>query len=191
MSRTPAPPLEARARDGHWLAFPVSPAPYHARLALLYRDAYFDYRGVGLFVSDLELAGDEMLAAASSEDERLAIGRALLQACIEAMEHADDSGDDLGSHFREREAQYLETVRPYLARPRILRDLLELVAWEDYGLFDRVHAFLGELPEAEADLAVRELAEILHELRAAQLDGPLATATRLRARVLARGSDGR
>jgi hypothetical protein len=43
MERTPRKMLEARARDGGWGAFPVSPAPYFARLDACYRGGYFDY----------------------------------------------------------------------------------------------------------------------------------------------------
>lgn len=131
MMRTPRNLLEARAREGNWAAFPVSPAPYFERLHAVYRGGYYDYRGVGAVVLLLELDGDTLLAAARSDDERLAIRRAMLGASIEAMPHLDDSGDDLGQHFRDAERAYLDMVRPYLERPGILRDLLELAAWED------------------------------------------------------------
>ena len=184
MEQTPRKMLEARARGGNWEAFSVSPRPYFARLEALYRGGYFDYRGVGLVVLQLEIEGDRMLMLATSDDERLAVGRAILGACIDAMAHIDDSGCDLGEHFREREQQYLDAVRPYVERPGILRDLLELSIWEDYGLFHHVHAFLGQLSEAAADVAVRELARIIGELREAGLDYRLGRARRLRALVL-------
>lgn len=135
-------------------------------------------------VLQLELEGDRLLRTATSDDERFAVRRALLGACIEAMAHVDDSGCILGEHFRERERQCLDAVQPYVERPGILRDLLELAVWEDYGLFQHVHGFLGQLPEAAADLAVRELARVLGELREAELDYQLGKARRLRALVL-------
>jgi hypothetical protein len=184
MNRTPRLLLAARAREGNWEAFPVSPRPYFARLDALYRGGYFDYRGVGLVVLELEIEGDRMLMSATSHDERLAVRRAILGACIEAMAHADDSGCDLGEHFREREQQYLDAVRPYVDRLGILRDLLELSTWEDYGLFHHVHAFLGQLSETAADVAIRELARSIGELREAGLDYQLGRARRLRALVL-------
>lgn len=184
MERTPRKMLEVRAREGNWQAFSVSPRPYFARLDALYRGGYFDYRGVGLVVLQLENEGERMLMLATSDDERLAVRRAILGACIEAMAHVDDSGCDLGEHFREREQQYLDAVRPYVERPGILRDLLELSTWEDYGLFHHLHAFLGQLSEAAADVAVRELARIIGDLREAGLDYQLGRAWRLRALVL-------
>lgn len=48
MTRTPRNVLEARASEGNWAAFPVSPAPYFARLRAIYQHGYADYRGVGL-----------------------------------------------------------------------------------------------------------------------------------------------
>lgn len=184
MERTPRKMVEARAREGNWEAFSVSPRPYYARLDALYRGGYFDYRGVGLVVLQLEIEGDRMLMSATSDGERLAVRRAILGACIEAMAHVDDSGCDLGEHFREREQQYLDAVRPYVERSGILRDLLELVVGEDYGLFHHVHAFLGELCEAAADVAIRELARIIGDLREAGLDYQLGRARRLRSLVL-------
>jgi hypothetical protein len=184
MERTPRKMLEARAREGNWQAFSVSPRPFFARLDALYRGGYFDYRGVGLVVLQLEIEGDRMLMAAASDDERLAIRRAILGACIEAMAHVDHSGCDLGEHFRGREQQYLDAVPPYVERPGILRDLLELATWEDYGLFHHVHVFLGQLSEAAADVAIRELARIIGELREAGLDYQLGRARRLRSFVL-------
>lgn len=184
MERTPRKMLEDRAREGNWEAFAVSPRPFFARLDALYRGGYFDYRGVGLVVLQLEIEGDRMLMLATSDGERLAVRRAILGACIEAMAHVDDSGCDLGEHFREREQQYLDAVRPYVERPGILRDLLELSTWEDYGLFHHVHAFLGQLSEAAADVAVRELARIIGDLREAGLDYQLGKARRLRVFVL-------
>jgi hypothetical protein len=184
MLRTPRNLLEARAREGNWPSFPVSPGPYLARLRAIYRGGYFDYRGVGLVVLQLDIEGDRSLAAAASDDERLAIRRAVLGACIEAMAQVDDSGDHLGQHFREQEDAYLTQVLAYIERPGILRDLLELATWEDYGLFRELDAFLKRLAEPAADLAVRELARILSELRGADLEYQHGKARRLRKLVL-------
>ncbi|WP_437320778.1 hypothetical protein [Sorangium sp. So ce385] len=67
----------------------------------------------------------------------------------------------------------------------ILRDLLELAVWEDYGVLRGVRGFLGALQEEHADLAVRELAAILSELRRERLDYQVARAVMLRRAVLA------
>lgn len=184
MLRTPRNLLETRARDGTWTGFPVSPSPYFVRLQAIYRGGYFDYRGVGLVVLQLDLEGNHMLAAASSDDERLAIRRAILGACVEAMAHVDDSGDELGDHFRNQEHAYLAGLLTYAERPSILRDLLELATWEDYGLFRHIEGFLATLPEAAADLAIRALARIIAELRGADLDYQMEKARRLRGFVI-------
>ena len=190
MARTPRKMLEARAREGSWGAFPVSPRPYFARIDALYRGGYFDYRSVGLLVLLLETEGDRMLTLATRDDERLAVLRAILGACVEASEHVDDSSCVLCYHFREREQQYLEEVQRYVERPGILRDLLELATWEDYGLFHHVYDFLSHLPEAVADLAVSELAQIIGELREAGLEYQLGKARRLRELVLESAAGG-
>jgi len=184
MTLTPRRMLQARAREGNWGAFPVSPRPYFARFDALYRGGYFDYRGVGLLVLQLEIEGDRMLAMASCDDERLAVRRAILGACVESTAHVDDSGRDLCDHFREREQQYLAELQPYVERRGILRDLLELATWEDYGLFQHLYPFIGQLPEAVADLVVSELAQIIGKLREAGLEYQLGKARRLRKRVL-------
>lgn len=184
MQHTPRKVLEARARAGNWAAFPISPSQYFARLDALYRAGYFDYRGVTLVLLQLQIEGDRMLAIADSDDERLAIRRAIIGACVEAIAHVDDSGGDLGDYFREQERAYLKQVLAYLEHPGILRDLLELATWEDYGLFHHIDGFLARLPEAAADLAVSELARIIGELRAADLEWQLGKARGLRKLVL-------
>jgi hypothetical protein len=184
MTRTPRNVLEGRARKGNWSAFPVSPRPYYARLHAIYRDGYADYRAVGSVVLLMQLEGERMVAAATSDDERLAVRRAIVGAAIEAMAHVDDSGDELGQHFRDEEQGYLTLVRHYLERPGILRDLLELATWEDYGLFHHLDSFLSQLPEPAADLAVRELARIISEVRGAALEYQRAKAKQLRGIVL-------
>ncbi len=125
-----------------------------------------------------------MLARATSNDERLAVRRAILGACIEAMAHVDDSCGELGDHFREHEREYLAQVLGYLDQPDVMRDLLDLVIWEDYGFFHHVHDFLSKLHERAADLAVRELARSITELRGAKLHYQCARARRLRELVL-------
>lgn len=66
-----------------------------------------------------------------------------------------------------------------------MRDLLELVIWEDYGLFVGIEKFLAALPESHADVAVRVLAPIIAELRREHLTYPLGKALRLRRALLA------
>lgn len=122
MMRTPRNVLEARAREGNWSAFPVSPAAYVARLRPIYHHGHVDWRGVGSVVLLLRIEGERMLANAT-RDEELAVRRAIVGAVIEAMAHADDSCDELGQHFRDAELAYLDHLGDYIDRPGILRDL--------------------------------------------------------------------
>lgn len=185
MTRTPRILLEARAREGNWAAFPVSPAPYLARLRPCYQHGYADWRGVGSVVLLLRIEGNRMLAAARTDDEVLAVRRAIIGAATEAIAHVDDSAHDLADHFRDEEQAYLDHLVSYVDRRGILRDLLELATWEDYGLFHHIEVFLEWLPEQTADLAVRELARLITELRAANLGYQFSKAQRLRGLVLA------
>lgn len=117
---------------------------------------------------------------AVSDEERMAVHRALLTVAIDAIERVDDSFGELGELFREHEREYLTLLGPRADAPGMMRDLLELVIWEDYGLFNQVHAFLRALPERCADVAVRVLASIIAELRGAGLDYQLGKACALR-----------
>jgi hypothetical protein len=109
----------------------------------------------------------------------------MLTASIDAMGRVDDSLDELGQHFRDHEHAYLELLRGHIERPGLLRDLLELAVWEGYGLFHEIEPFLRGLPEPQADLALRELARIIAELRGAGLDYQLGQAMTLRRAVVA------
>jgi len=185
MERTPRKVLGERALTGNWSAFPVSPAPYFAALKSAVCDGWYDYRSTGLVVTLLETGVEHLLFGAQTDDERLAIERAALAAAIEAMERIDDSLGELGQHFRDHEHAYLELLRGVVGRPGLLRDLLELSIWEDYGLFNEVEPFLSTLTEPQADLALRELANIIAELRVSNLDYQLGKARRLRLAVVA------
>ena len=189
MTRTPRNVLETRAREGNWAAFPASPAPYLTRLRPIYQHVYVDWRGVGSVILLLRIEGDRMLAAATNGDEVFAVRRAALGAAIEVMANVDDSGGELAQHFRDEEQAYLAHLTDYLDRQGTLRDLLELVTWEDYGLFHHVEVFLERLPECAADLAVPALARFITELRAAGLDYQVSKAQRLRRLVLASADD--
>lgn len=169
MESTPRRVLGQRALCGNWAAFPVSPDPYLAQFRRVLGDTWYDYRATGDLVDRLAATGDRLLDRAVTAEETLAIRRAMLTIVIEAMERCDDSTDDLGQHFREHEHEYLELLRSHLDRPGLLGDLLEVAVWEDYGLFREVEPFLGLLPRRHADLALRELARIMAELRGARL----------------------
>jgi len=148
-------------------------------------EGWYDYRGTGLVVTLLKTVVERLLRSAQTDDERLAIGRATLAASIGTMERVDDSLDELGQHFRDHEHAYLELLHGVAERPGLLRDLLELSIWEDYGLFYEMDPFLRTLTEPQADLALRELANIIAELRVSNLDYQLGKARRLRRAAVA------
>ncbi len=185
MARTPRKVLEARALTGNWSAFPISPAPYFAEFTSAVGEGWYDYQGTGFVVTLLETVVERLLWSAQTDDERLAIERAMLAASIGAMERVDDSLDELGQHFRDHEHAYLELLRGVAERPGLLRDLLELSIWEGYGLFHEIEPFLCTLTEPQADLALRALANIIAELRANGLEYQLRKAVRLRRAVVA------
>lgn len=101
MDRTPRKLLEARALSGNWSALPVSPAPHFAELKAALGDGWYDYRATRLIVTLLDTTGERLLRCAKTDEERLAIRRAMLTASIEAMGGVDDSLDELGQHFRD------------------------------------------------------------------------------------------
>lgn len=185
MARTPRNLLAQRAHSGHWAAFPISPASFAGVLRAAIGDGHHDHRMTELAARVFDAAAERLLGRASHDDEQLAIRRAILTASIEAMDRIDDSSGEFGDQFRDHENAYLELLRRYLERPVLLRDLLELVVWEDYGLFHAIDGFLRSLREPEADLALRELASIIAELRAAGLVYQLDKASNLRCAVIA------
>jgi hypothetical protein len=68
------------------------------------------------------------------------------------MDRFDDSGADSAELFRDHERAYLDLVRTTAGREPLLRDLIGLAAWEDYGLFERGEPFLE--PRACPSVAV-------------------------------------
>jgi len=95
------------------------------------------------------------------------------------MAQVDDSLAELAEHFREHEHLHLALLREHCETPGLLRDLLELVVWEDYGLFCGIEAFLRTLTNVHAETAKRELDEIMGELGRAELDYQLGKARAL------------
>jgi hypothetical protein len=185
MQRTPRNLLAQRARSGHWAAFPISPACYVGELQAAIGDGRHDYRTTWLAVELFEVTAQRLLARASTDDERLAIRRAILTAAIDAVERIDDSDGEFAQQFREHERAYLALLRGCIGRPVLLPDLLELVVWEDFGLFQEIEPFLRTLPEPAADRALRELARVISELRAAGLGHQHARAIGLRVAIVA------
>lgn len=186
MRNTPRRRLMARALRGHWARFPVSPASFEPDLRRIVGDGgYYDYCAAGLLADILELHIDILEATAASELERMAVHRAAMTVIIETMDRVDDSLADMGELFAASERAYLKLARRAAGRDGLLRDLLELAIWEDYGLLRGVDAFLQALEEEHANIALRELAAIITELRRERLDYQLARAVALRQVVLA------
>jgi len=185
MMETPRRRLERRALRGYWSEFPVSPGDFEGDLQRhVGPGGYIDYRMVGV-VARMLASEVSVLAAMSAEPGRLALFRAAMTVVIEAMDHADDSLAELADAFATFEDAYLQLARRFLAHEVVLRDLLELTIWEDYGLVRDVEGFLRGLPEHHGDFAIRHLARIIAELRAADLGSQLTKAVELRAVVLA------
>ncbi|WP_437728227.1 hypothetical protein [Sorangium sp. So ce861] len=186
MRNTPRRRLEARALRGHWQRFPVSPARYEPEIRrVIDGHGCYDDRATGLLARFLEHQVDVLAVTATSDLERLSLHRAAMTVIIEVMDQVDDSLADMSEVFAASERAYLELARAHAGLDGILRDLLELAVWEDYGLLRGVRGFLGALQEDHADLAVRELAAILSELRRERLDYQVARAVMLRRAVLA------
>ncbi|WP_437909560.1 hypothetical protein WME95_17790 [Sorangium sp. So ce327] len=186
MRNTPRRRIEAHALRGNWPRFPVSPARFEPELRrVVGDDAYYDHRATDLVAHLLESQVDLLGATAASDLERLALHRAAMTVIIEMMDLIDDSLADMSEVFAASERAYLALARDHAGLDGILRDLLELAVWEDYGLLRNVGAFLGALQEEHANLAVRELSGIIAELRREGLDHQLARALTLRKAVLA------
>lgn len=185
MQSTPRKILAERALQGNWGTFEISPAPCFAKLRAVVGDGWYDYRGTGLVVMLLETTSEPMLSIAKNDAERMAVHRAMLTVAIGTMDQVDDSSAELSELFREHEHAYLALLRAHIEAPGILRDLLELAVWEDYGLFSEVESFLSALQEGHADMALRELARIIAELRRAELGYQLAKARNLRQVLIA------
>ncbi len=185
MRRSPRAVIEERALRGNWSALAVSPAPYADKLSAVIGDGYYDHRGTAIIVTLLESAILRALLHVGNDAERAAIHRAVLTVLIGAMGRVDDSYDEVGELFREHQRSFLDMIRASARDRGVMRDLLELVIWEDYGLFVGVERFLAALSEPHADVAVRVLAPILAELRRERLTYALGNALRLRRALLA------
>ncbi|MBP6832643.1 MAG: hypothetical protein KA978_17790 [Deltaproteobacteria bacterium] len=188
MLDTPRKRLGLRALRGNWERYPVSPARYDTALR---RTLGFDGGDVPWWETralaiglDLEVELLE-LGASMTPAARLALYRAALTVVIETMNCVDDSGADMAEIYRGFEQKWLTLLREEPTRAGLLRDVLELATWEDFGLTEGVEGFLSGLGEEDADRALMELAVIARELREHRLEYHLERARRLRSAVLA------
>ncbi len=182
MLQTPRRVLEQRALRGAWSSFPVSPASFEEKLKAGFGTGIVEYRFTTLVARGLELEIHLEKVRAPSKPALLALYRAALTVIIEAMNRVDDSDGELAATFRTIERSYLEFVPGFLDHGEILRDLLEVCIWEDYGLFTALKPFVLQLRAEHAHRARRELDLIIGELEAEGLDYQRSKALALRPR---------
>ena len=185
MMDTPRRRLERRALRGHWGEFPVSPSCFEpALLRIIGTDGHVHWAMIGTVSRMLDIEIDSLVRATGSDMERLALHRAAMTIILELSARSEDSMGDLGELFHGSEEAYYPLVLGASVDGVLLRDLLELSIWEDYGLFRDIEGFLASLPEERADLALRELSSIIAELRREEIDHQLEKARVLRAALL-------
>lgn len=177
MIATPRKVLSERALRGHWDRFPISPAAF---AAVLERETAGDYtyRTTNVFVSAVERFVSLATTAAGSA-ARLATRRAAMTVVIEAMDRVDDSLAEVSTMFREIEHAYLEDLLAFAGVDGLLRDLIELAIWEDYGLIEGVDQFLRGLPVEHGEPAYAALVDVAAELEREGLRNQLRAAREL------------
>lgn len=185
MLNPPRRVLEQRALRGHWPRFPIDPSGYEPVFARFTRDTLCNHGSDTTYLArTIEFEVESARRRLRCPARVLALHRCALTLILEAMNHLDDSGADMARAYSEIERRYLELLETECT-DAVLRDLLELFVWEDFGLSEAIEPFLRTLREDRADVAARELARITTELRAHELDDQLARARRARAAVLA------
>lgn len=166
MRDTPRKQLSRRARRGNWSAFPVSPATYEATLRRALGDLWSSWNPRAIDIPErVAMVVDE--AATASLEHRLAMHRAAITVLVEARGHIDDSWSDVTMYYAEVERAYLDELRAFPARARLLQDLVEFVTWEDYGLTRGADEFLTTLDARDADAALRAMRRLAIDLRRA------------------------
>ena len=173
MWHTPRHRLDERALRGRWHLFPVSPEPFHERLANGLGDGYRSKGQTFRLARQLE-AAIERLDRKTSKDPpaRLAARRALVTWCYQAMERCDDSYGVIGELARDTLLTY--ATLPHdptgIVAENWCEDLCELLAWEDWGLLHRHETRpLTQLRGELADHAAHFLLALADELRAHRL----------------------
>lgn len=185
MLNPPRRVLYDRALRGHWSKFPVDPSTYLPLFEQFAREARRSHwSDTALLASSVEAVVDEALRRVRCPARQLALHRCALTVIIEAMDHVDDSGADMARTFNVIERRYVEFVETELTDV-VLRDMLELFVWEDYGLSEEIEPFLRSLGADRAEAAVRELDRVVTELRRHELNYQVECACRARATVLA------
>lgn len=186
MRQTPRRRLNDRALRGHWTRFRVSPMAYYPALRSVAPAGPVEHWLTGHVARALEDAVEQLARSVALAQERLAVYRAAVTVFIETMDQVDDSGADMAMVFERIERAWLPLVREALGDDGVLRDVLELAVWEDYGLLQGVEDFLRALPEDAAARALGELREMIAELEREELEYQLEKACALQRVVLAR-----
>lgn len=173
MRDTPRATLTRRARDGYWPRFPVSPAKYATELLSVVerQDYYNESQGIRLawrLDARREKFAQKMKERAA---EILALDRAMLTACLEAQERADDSSGQIGMVFSAAIEKYANAPWEVagIAAEVFIRDAVEFAIWEDFGQGESLAAIFTKLDRRHGDLAVRVFDETLAELESFRL----------------------
>lgn len=175
----------------HWSQFPVSPEPYAERLAKRFNwdRSYGENASHGLARKlDSETARAEKLVAKNSVAEALAMLRSLMTVAVELIAIADDSYGALGDSFQEAFTLYLRLPwrESGIEGEVFLRDLIDFLTWEDYGLtYRQTDGYFAGLSMAEADFCLAHLRKRCRELMALDLDYQAEEALTLIGQVVA------
>ncbi len=184
MRRTPRRLMQRRALRGNWETGEGSPEPHVSRLWSCVDDGYYDEDGTALVLRMMDTEMEVLLVMAPGGPQRRGIRRALLTVLLEAIERFDDGYGPAAALFREHQHAWMGDILKAGAPRHLLRDLLELLIWDGYGLADGVEDFLRGLPDGPALAAASELARLVGELEREGLRHELARARRLQTAVL-------
>lgn len=158
---------EEQVLRGRWHTFAVSPEPYAESLTRRFKTR-------GFYGEDETFALWDKLNRFLKEHEEnanvprlTALYRAFLTVLLEKIDMIDDSYGNIGTLYGEVFVGYvgLPASEMGMSREDYLRDLLQLIVWEDYGfLYDELPAFLASLTPEEAELADSVLQALGREL---------------------------
>ena len=163
MRNTPDVVFEARVLWGNLALYPTSPKPYARHCCELVGEGWYDESVSSDIVGALDADAERALLVASDDLGRLAVHRGLMTALCVGMEHLRDSYGEGAELYRVHEVDWLACVAR-AERPALLRDVVEMLVWNAYGLVQASEAFLGDLPEPGRQRALSELARLVAEL---------------------------
>lgn len=191
MRCTPQDRLYPAVLRQHWSQFPVSPELYADRLAKRFNwDRFYgENASHGLARKlDSETARAEKLLAKDAVAEALAMLRSLMAVAVELIAIADDSYGAIGDSFQEAFKLYLRLPwrESGIEGEVLLRDLIDFLTWEDYGLtYRQADGYFAGLSMAETDFCLAHLRKRYTELMALDLDYQAEEALTLTGQVVA------